>query len=303
MLKIIQKIWFKESSNSNKIKPIILETFFFIGLATPKLLIENLTSFEEKHYIRIFKESFSADSQVLQKASEILKILVQPAFIVSNPDFIQDIYDQILSYFVDLLHPNEIHDESTERVSEILGLLSHCLAVDTVSIRFFFISKNLACILNTLVKNYNTQIKIHALKVLKSIILRKDSFLINNIIKSDCLKIVFDLFPSNSTENLFSSCILSLLVEISNSDVISLNQYMSNLLGKYNSQTLNKFFTYEKKPEALEMRRSRSKSFDLTSQENFSELDGLDYNDFDLKCYGKRPSEGFAEPVKKGLIL
>ena len=59
-------------------------------------------------YIRIFKESFSADSQVLQKASEILKILVQPAFIVSNPDFIQDIYDQILSYFVDLLHPNEL---------------------------------------------------------------------------------------------------------------------------------------------------------------------------------------------------
>ena len=300
IIKSIQKQWFIERENSMKIKRIILEVFYSTSQLLPKLMIENFGLLEEKYYILIFKETINCDLDIVQKSMDILKVLLQPQYFGSNQIFFREIYDEIISFYVERLNPSTISEDSYDSTNEILGLLSHCLNVDTVTVRFFFISKNMISILSSLIRLCPQQVKISAIKVLKSIILRKDSFLINSLIKSETISIVLDQFQSNSsTENLFFSCVLSLLTEMKNSELKSLNQYMSGLLVRYNSELLNSYFnTVKKNREQVEFKRSRSVSFDLTSQESFHEMDNT-YNDFDMILTGKRSSESFDEPVKK----
>ena len=265
----------------------------------PKLLIDNFTSLEEKPFIQIFKELITSEIELIKKSVEILIILIKPALVTSDQGFFKDIYDEILSFYIEKLMVPVINTENLESVTEILEILTHCLANDTFNIRFFFISKNITTILNNLIKHSPTEIKISAIKVLKSIISRKDTFLINNMIKSECISLVFDTFMiNNATENLFFSCVLSLIVELKQNRFKPLQTYVSNLLLRYNNAILNSFFNIEKEREPIDIKRPRTISFDLTSQENFYDLD-TSYNDFDLICLGKRSNEDFDEPIKK----
>ena len=300
IIKSIQKKWFLEREDSLKIKRVILEVFYCTSQLLPKLMIENFGSFEEKYYILIFKDTITCDLDIVQKSMDILKLLLQPQHLACNQTFFKDIYDEIIAFYVERLNPGIISEDNYDSTNEILGLLSHCLRVDTVTVRFFFISNNIINILNSLIKSCAQEVKVSAIKVLKSIISRKDSFLINSLIKSETISIVLDLFHNNcSRENLFFSCVLSLLTEIKNCELKSLNQYMCGLLARYDSELLNSYFNAAKKNiEQVEFRRSRSVSFDLTSNESFQELDNT-YNDFDMIFTGKRSSESFDEPVKK----
>jgi Component of IIS longevity pathway SMK-1 len=297
ILKIIQKVWFKEIPEKVKLKSIILDTIFSISLFLPKLIIENFTNPEEKYFIDIFKDSISENIDLIQKCGDILRILIQPQLYPANERFYKDLYDEVLLYYLEKLSLSPENDES---VPEILNILSHCLINDNITIRFFFISNSVINRLNSVLKTSSFQIKVSVIKVIKAIIARKDSFLINNMIKADTISILIEIFSSvYDNENLFFSCVLSLLLEIKKIDFKPLNFYVVNVISKYNIQILNLLFTLPEKPlEQLEIKRSRSISFDLSSQESFSELES-NYVGFETVNLGKRTAETFAEPTKK----
>lgn len=296
IIKQLQKSWFKDSNDTIRAKKITLEMFSCVSQILPKLLIDCFCNTEGKLYLQIFKEAIQGDLDSVQKAIETLKALLQPNLFASNQNFFKGIYDEVLSFYVDYL---ATLDRNLETSGEILNLLSHCLTVDTFAIRLLFISKNVVNMLNSLIKSAPSQLKISAIKVFKSIIIRKDAFLVSNMIKSESISTVLNIFTAQcNRENLLFSSILSLLSEIQKSELKILQTHVSGLIPYCNSEILTQFYNTASKPEQIDVKRSRSVSFDLSSQENFHDVD-LNYNDFDLVCLGKRTSESFDEPVKK----
>ncbi|OMJ96155.1 hypothetical protein SteCoe_336 [Stentor coeruleus] len=315
ILKTLQKKWQFEHSDQVKIRRVILEAFYCIALLSPKLVIDSFTDLSEKLYIQILKDSIISDIESMQKTSELLKLLMQSQNFAIYPIFFKSLYDDVILSYLPLINVNIITSDSYDSVHEILSIISHCLLNDSFTIRYFFITNNVINLVNLIIKDSIAALKISAIKTLKAILVRKDSFLINIMIKSETITVILDTFTSvHNKEGVLFSCILSFFNDIKKNDHWLLIDYVKNMLNDYDFPEIGKIFASDKRLTPIEVRRSRTISFDLTAQEKFTDLEA-DYSEFlafdennqridanaggDL-VLGKRPqSEYFAKPEKK----
>jgi hypothetical protein len=311
VLKLMQKNYLIESSNAKKIKRIVIDTFYSISLLSPKLLMESFNRDSESRYVFIFQDCISCEMEVLQKSMDVLKMLLLPQFIAFYSRFVKDFYEKVLTNYVAKIKRCEFVEDYVERINEVLLLIAHCLANDNALIRCFFIENDFISELKLLVKNSHSQIKIACIKVLKSLLSRKESVLINLLIKSDIIKTLLRQCAKNAaTENLLFSSIFSFFVESKRVDFKALTDCILTFLKTNPSLAISNIFTVDIQLPQIELKRSRTISIDLTATEKYCELD-MDYNEFN--CFdasqdrsdeadvvlGKRNSDTFKSPVKK----
>lgn len=315
ILKTLQKKWQLEDNNQSKIRRIILEAFYTIALLSPKFVIDSFTDLPEKLYIQIFKDSIVSDLESQQKTSELLKLLMQSQNFAVYPSFFKSLYDDVILSYLPLINASIINPDSYDSVHEILSIISHCLVNDSFTIRYFFITNNVINLINLIIKDSVAALKISAIKTLKAILVRKDTFLLNIMIKSDTITVILNVFASvHKKEGMLFSCILSFFNDLKKNDYRSLIDYVKSILTNYDFPEIGTIFASDKRQATIEVRRSRTISFDLTAQEKFVDLEA-DYSEFlafdennqridgnaeeDL-VLGKRPqSEYFAKPEKK----
>lgn len=301
-----QKAWFLECNENVKIKRIVIDVFIYISYLNPGLLIDAFMNTTEVYYVRIFKNTFECELEIMQKSAELIKILFNPDHISANPLFFTEFYQEIFPFLYTKLTSRFLKNDEIDTAIEVLQLLSECFSKDPEPIRQFFQGKNFIVLLNSLIKTGTKAIKISALKVIKSIIIANDTILWKDLIKNNSLNIIFKCFQENSqSEGMIFSSVLSLCKEIQKNLSFEAKRQVLNVLSAFHLDIIDRIFQDSVELPKLEIRRSRNFSFDLTASEVFvdSDKNSPTIETGELECEsrlpGKRQSESCKEPEKK----
>ena len=288
ILNYMGKAW-NNPETGKKVNRIIFDTYYTIAVVDTKIIFDVFLE-DCQFFIRLFKESADCEMEVFHKTCELLKELLKSDYLFTCDHFFKGFYDEVLPYFLLKIVPESLNKDCVEYYEEILQVFVHCILNDSVSIRFFIITKNFHNVLGELLKCSFKSLKITVFQVIKSIILRKDLFLIGNLIRTDVMLRVLELFNENSNkENMIFSMTLSLFEAIKSTQYNKLISYSVGLLNKTQHSLILKKFFQEDESDLSNPDSTQKTPKDTNVQGSLNED----------QLIGKRLSSTYEEPIKK----
>ena len=292
ILNYMGKAWNHPNIGKN-VNRIIFDTYYTIAIVDTKIIFDIFLK-DPSFFIRLFKESADSEMEVFHKSCELLKELLKSDYLLTYDHFFKGFYEEILPYFLLKIVPESLNKDLVECYEDILQIFEHCILNDSVSIRFFIITKNFHNVLGELLKCDYKTLKITVFQVIKSVILRKDLFLIGNLIRTDIISRVLELFNENSNkENMIFSSTLSLFEAIKSTKYNKLIDYSLGLLNKaHHSPILQIFLLGDHK--GGESDESKPDSTQKTPEEQCVQSSATED-----QLVRKRLSSTYEEPIKK----
>lgn len=301
-LNYMVKSWNYKSIETS-VNRVIVNTYHTIASVDTKIVFDVILE-ENQAFIGIFKESAELDLEIFQKTCELLKELLKSDYLLKSDHFFKGFYEEILPFFLNKLLAESANRDSVEHCEEILQVFSHCILDDFVTIRFFIISKKFHNVLCELLITNHKTLKIAVIQVIKSIIIRKDHYLIGNLIRTDIIPRVLQLFSENAPkENLTFSSILSLFQAIRSTEYTRLIEYSLGLLNKDQHSLIIELLT-ENENEVKKNSQAKDKNKDPAAEpiSQNTETETLQEPFKEAQVLGKRMSNSYQEPNKKQSI-
>ncbi len=146
------------------------------------------------------------------------------------------VYDRFLAVAQKELTRGEMKSKAKSDIffiNQYTEILSTCCKNHGVRIRYFLIRERIIQGLLSFFELNNKLVSISVIKVLKSVILSKDDFLVRNLIEKELFDRIYAVFQGcGSTKNMVYSCFLDLFESIFLNRVELLIDYMVNFANR-----------------------------------------------------------------------